>query len=762
MYYHENMIKTNKVLLVSTAFVAAGSIAVSALILCKNKLFLNVRGGVYTLIIDKDNPLDGGNVSTQGGTVIHFDEYGVNENVDSGLLELAAYGSVALQSYINGIQAVRVYSLNDGDFCIAAGATPNSCEFTSSSSTGYCSLNLKDGFEADLFYFSVHNKTDSPIKLDKIEIDYSCVDEEAALRHTINDYLCAPQYITFDWNEYNPYYGYEIPADKIPSNRKLIKTMSEDEYPVAPGTYTYGYEVYDTDNVGNPRKLLYTQTKSFRIIGMSTSAPDERRIITFHIPDENGKEKLVFQETFQARYDLTNIPNECLKYNWDSPYNCFVGIGDEHYYPIFNVTGISPNKEGDGCNPVYTSYSYLERGFTMPEPTMKPGYRFGGWYLDAELTKPFDENKMHPGNLVLYANCIKTDLEVKNVYYHNEDGELSDHVDHLLSDDTQITLPEARTIMDLPRPMIQFRWAIFSGSNYLGIYKQTDTSKGTTGDKIKYSDFSAYHGDIDIYATDIKEFPDSTWSYELIGKDVEGNNVYQHTMMASSYMRDYDFVIPAVGIKAREDHDYYYDEDEFTIDRTGQFFVTDEKKAYIYDGGTLNSISSYGYGNITMRKPLSGILRHEGVRKVGRRAFFNRYGLKGTYFPKYATEFDIEAYANVKFNGILTLPKGLTKIGDRCFMGSENILFVCLPRSIKTIAPNAFAYGVYNSTTRVYENIHNRNGGPGEYSYSPFTLLYEGSESDFNKLDDSTKAAITNNASRIIYNYSYGTYYGRG
>ena len=296
---------------------------------------------------------------------------------------------------------------------------------------------------------------------------------------------------------------------------------------------------------------------------------------------------------------------------------------------------------------------------------------------------------------------------MKNVYYHNEDGTLSDHVDHLLSDDTQITLPEARTIMDLPRPMIQFRWAIFSGSNYLGIYKQTDTSKGTTGDKIKYSDFSAYHGDIDVYATDIKEFPDSTWSYELISKDVEGNNVYQHTMMASSYMRDYDFVIPAV------------------------------------------------------RKPLSGILRHEGVRKVGRRAFFNRYGLKGTYFPKYATEFDIEAYANVIFNKILTLPKGLTKIGDRCFMGSENIEFVCLPRSIKTIAPNAFAYGVYNSTTRVYENIHNRNGGPGEYSYSPFTLLYEGSESDFNKLDDSTKAAITNNASRIIYNYSYGTYYGR-
>ena len=754
------MIKTKKVILLSVSTAAVSAIAVSALIFRASEFYEKAKSSVYTLTINSNNPLEGGNVSTPGGTNIHFDEYGVNENVGSGLLELAAYGNIALQTYISGIEAVRVESLDGGDFCIAAGATPNSCEFTSPASDGYCEVNLKHGFEADLFYFSVHNKTDSPIVLDKIEIDYSCVDEEASLKKTIDNYLCAPIDVEFNYNPYNPYYGYDIPADKIPANRKLVKTMTE--YPIAPGTYTYGYEVYDTDNVGNARKLLYTRTRTFTIVGCHLQPLDNRKIITFHIPDENGDEKLVFQEIQSgSTYDITTIPNECLKYNWDSVYNSFVGIGDEHYYPVFNVTGISPNKEGDGCLPVYKTYSYLEKGFSMPEPQMKPGYRFGGWYLDQGLTQIFDETKMHPGNLVLYAKCIKTDLDVKIVYYHNEDGSLSNYVDYLTSDDAEITLPEARNIMDLPRPMIQFRWAIFNGSNYLGIYKQTDSSKGTEGSKIKYSDFSSYHGNLDAFATDIKEFPDSTWSYELVGKDVEGNNIYQHTMMASSYMSEYDFVIPAVGIYAREDHSYYYDEDEFTIDRTGQFFVTDEKKAYIYDGGTLNNIASYGYGNINMKKPLSGILRHEGARKVGRRAFFNRYGLKGTYFPKNATEFDIEAYANVTFNRLLALPKGLTKIGDRCFMGSEGIRFVCLPRTIKSIGPNAFAYGTYNSSTRVYENIKNRKGGPGEYDYEPITFLYEGSESDFNILDDVTKAAITNNASGIIYNFSYNTFYGR-
>lgn len=96
---------------------------------------------------------------------------------------------------------------------------------------------------------------------------------------------------------------------------------------------------------------------------------------------------------------------------------------------------------------------------------------------------------------------------------------------------------------------------------------------------------------------------------------------------------------------------------------------------YIVDQGSFNSVCSYGYGNKRYEhsKPLQGILRHDSVLRVGRRAFFNRYGLVGTYFPKNATEFAVESYANTTFNDVLLLPKNLQKIGPRAFMGSKNI-----------------------------------------------------------------------------------------
>lgn len=92
---------------------------------------------------------------------------------------------------------------------------------------------------------------------------------------------------------------------------------------------------------------------------------------------------------------------------------------------------------------------------------------------------------------------------------------------------------------------------------------------------------------------------------------------------------------------------------------------------YIVDQGSFNSICSYGYGNKRYEhsKPLQGILRHDSVLRVGRRAFFYRYGLVGTYFPKNATEFAVESYANTTFNDVLLLPKNLQKIGPRAFMG---------------------------------------------------------------------------------------------
>ncbi len=717
----------------------------------------------YVLTLNSKKRLDGGNVKTKGGTNIHFDEYGVDENPSSGLLELAAYGSISLQTYISGIASAEVTSeqAEGKDFYLTVGATPNSCEYTYPSYNGHCQLNLQTGLEGNCFYFSVHNKTENPIIIEEIKIGYSCEDSEADLKRYVSNLVSIGIDKHYNGSPFNPYKGYPVDPSRVPSDRYLIPTMSEDEYPDAPGHYTFGYGVYDVTSGGQPRKLLYTITNTFHLTGENLEPiPDGTKVLTFHIPDENGKEKLIHKSTKSGNFDITDISEECLQYSWDSPYNAFKYIGEEHYYPVFRVNGLSANKEGDGCYPVHTTYSYLERGFTMPEPQMKPGYKFGGWYTDFELTQVFDENNIKPGNLTLYAKCIETDKDIRRVYYHNEDGSLSNHIDYLTSDNEKLELPEASTIMDLPRPMIPLYWAVYCDTTYIGLYKQHNFTPGQKGDTIQYSNFNGHSGDVHIYATEVKRLPKDTWTYDLFSVDEDGNNIYQHTMMASSFKRDYDFIIPGFVTRQRGNYEYHDQADSFTVNRTGQFFMTDEKKAFIIDGGTLKTIASYAYANIDMKKPLAGILRHETVKKVGRRAFFNRYGMKGTYFPKNATEFEIEAYANVEFNNkVLTLPKTLTRIGDRCFIGATNYSYVCLPRTIKTIGRHAFSWGTYNHGSRVFENIKDRTEpGAGE----AITFLYEGSEADFNKLDEVTKEAITKNAYKIVYNYSYGTYYGRG
>jgi len=192
--------------------------------------------------------------------------------------------------------------------------------------------------------------------------------------------------------------------------------------------------------------------------------------------------------------------------------------------------------------------------------------------------------------------------------------------------------------------------------------------------------------------------------------------------------------------------------------RGDEFMVTDEVNGFIIDQGSFNTISTYGYANKLSQhaKPLDGILRHESVIRVGRRAFFNRYGLEGTYFPRNAREFDVESYANTTFNDVLLLPKNLQKIGQRAFMGSKNIKYVALPKTLKTVGKGAFSLGTYNEDSFSFKDIKYRTN----YN-EQIVFYYEGSEVDFNKLDADTKAEITENALKIVYNYDYHPRYGR-
>lgn len=710
-----------------------------------------------TYVIDESHRLIAGNFTTEKGTTIHFDEYGVDENPSSGLIEIAGFGSICLQTFIDRIYAVRVYSDGEGEYDITAGPTPNSNQYFNRSFKEDGEMFLKNNSQnATLLYFSIFNRKETPLKIKKIEIEYEVVSTDKALKQALNNIRDVDE--TFDWGrKFNPYSNNSIDPSIIPSNRKVVQIMKESEYPAAPGSYLFGYEVYDTDSAGNARKLLYTKTATLNITGENIRYMDGRQICTFHIPGENGEDKLYYVQGHYGEFDLSSLPEECKTYNWDSPYNDDLYIrNDPHFYPVFNVVGASSSKDGDGCEPVSFTYSYQERGFSMPNPIMEPGYVFGGWYLDRECTMLFDESLPQSGNVTLYAKCIESDTDAKRVYYHKADGSLINRVDYLYDDGSKLMLPSVSDIASEYKedPSPTYRFNAIVGSSHLGIYKDTYKQNGVVtieGDKISYDDFKDYDEDIHMYIGDVIKHMEDITTFDFIRKDVEGNNLFLHALTPSTYSAETDFSIPSHDIPY---NNWEYDDSKAEkIERTGQFFCTDEKKAYIYDSGTLGGIASYGYANAEMEKPLYGILRHESARKVGRRAFFNRYGLKGTYFPKYAVEFDIEAYANTRFNGLLSLPKTLTKIGDRCFIGSEGISVVCLPKTLKTVGTDAFSRGRYNVTTRSFEGIYPRA--------KSLIFIYEGSEKDFNALDESTKNEIQQSARKIYFNQDYNTYYGK-
>ena len=82
-----------------------------------------------------------------------------------------------------------------------------------------------------------------------------------------------------------------------------------------------------------------------------------------------------------------------------------------------------------------------------------------------------------------------------------------------------------------------------------------------------------------------------------------------------------------------------------------------------------------------------------------------------------------ESYSNTMFTGVLQLPKSLTKIGKRAFVGSENIHYVMLPKALTTVEADAFCLGTFNEKTMEFENIHARSTAAEK-----IVFYYEGTE----------------------------------
>ena len=702
------------------------------------------RDPEYNIIFNDKTHLDGGDI-TGGGITFHFDENAVNENPDEGFVQIGPHGALYLQSYVPGLQKVYVKVKRtvdyEGQFFLGESSTPNSVEWFDLYSITSSFIDMTP----DRPYFSIHNRGDNVLIIDTVKIKYAAENSEKTMKELIQveDHEAA-------YDASNPIKPYELhPIDEslVPENRVLRK-IGPEEYK-EPGDYIYGYEVYSKTKDGDLGKLLYSSKAHFYVRGTA----DHKHLAIFHLPD--GVEVIPVEN--HQKVDLSQNPN-ISSYNWSSIFNDFDTpfYMDRHYYPVFSVIGMPSGKDGDGCYPVTTSYSLLERVIKMPDPVMMDGYKFGGWYLDHELTQAFDPDASYSGNLTLYAKCIETNKNFRKVYYYDYDNTFLNRIDYLYEND-EITLAKFSDVAS------QFKgdkmYEVRMGTNRVAMLRPQGTYPGESqeyaGDKLSYELIRNIAGDIRLIVSKIELFDNGPANYSRFFLDSEQNSVISGYKMPEQYKAG-DFVLSGRYIDLKDweyNYDVYHDPQ-----RCDEFTVTDAVDGYLMDQGSYQSIATYGYGNKAEMhsKPLEGILRHESVLKVNRRAFFNRYGLKGTYFPRNAREFDIESYSNTHFNNYLMLPKSLTKIGQRAFMGSTNIHNVFLPKTLTKVGAGAFSLGDYDETSYAFTNIRYRT-----VMMDKINFYYEGSESEFAKLDEVTRNEITNNASNIIYNASYNTYYGR-
>ena len=746
--------KTNKSLI---SFIAS-LLALSTLVGCNKPAGPKEppAEGEYNIVWDKTVHLNSGDITSKK-VKFHFEERSVNERPKAKdcFVEIGAFGALYLTSYLPGIlkvkvEAYRTEEYQEGAFILGKSSTPNNVEDFSLYSETYDFIDITP----DNPYFSVHNYNGNVLKIARILIqhDDTITDPEDPLKKVLQ---LDDMDVVYDKDHpvrpYDQNSSFEVPANRI------VQQIGPEEYN-EPGEYKIGYEVYSKNDDGTPKKMLYSLTSMLKIHG----AADSKHLAIFHLPEK----KVILEVPDFGRPDITSN-EELTRYNWENSFNDFVSPmnKDRDFYPTLSAVGIPSLKNGDGCYPVSARFTLLDKVVEMPDPTMKPGYKFAGWYMDHECTEVFDPEGGYTNNLTLYAKCIKETRDFRKVYYYDYDGTFLNRLD-LLFEDEELTLPTFDEV-DSKLPDY-FRtgkmYSLSSGANKVAMLRPEgdypSLSEGGydhyDGDKLTNELVSGIPADVKLTVSKFEIYDSGPANFTQLDKDTEGNYLVSGYQMDKS-VNIGNRLLPGRYIKFNREKVIYDYDDPVDPSRSDGYLITDAVYGCIADQGSYRTLATHAYANMRQihSKPLDGILRHESVLKVGRRAFFNRYGLKGTYFPRNARTFENESYSNTMFNGVLQLPKTLTKIGKRAFVGSENIHYVMLPKTLTTIEADAFSLGSFNETNKEFENIKARTEAKDK-----IVFYYEGTELDFAKLDQATRNEINRNG-RVIYNCSYNVYYGQ-
>ena len=121
---------------------------------------------------------------------------------------------------------------------------------------------------------------------------------------------------------------------------------------------------------------------------------------TITIPDDPLKDGYTFggwylDKSFEEEFNLTEFPSEKLT-----------------VYPKWNAIEYTITFNSNGGSSVSDLVALYDTEITEPANPLKAGYKFGGWYADDTLLRPFEFGKMPLGGAELYAKWVENEYTI--------------------------------------------------------------------------------------------------------------------------------------------------------------------------------------------------------------------------------------------------------------------------------------------------------------------------------------------------------------
>lgn len=207
--------------------------------------------------------------------------------------------------------------------------------------------------------------------------------------------------LTIDFNNGSDLLKYSV---KFGSNLAQFKPSEE---PLKPNTQFSGWVT------SNGEFIFKTSTMpAYNLI--VTASFDDEIVITFegvtilvgvegeiiNLPENPLKDGYTFDgwyldKSFEEEFNLTVFPNEKLT-----------------VYPKWNAIEYTISFNSNGGSSVSDLVALFDTLITEPANPLKDGYKFGGWYTDDTLLRPFEFEKMPLGGAELYAKWVENEYTI--------------------------------------------------------------------------------------------------------------------------------------------------------------------------------------------------------------------------------------------------------------------------------------------------------------------------------------------------------------